>query len=188
METFLNFINKIGAENLTVYLSFFAITVASQLIGTLRAIFVANKAGFMAYVTVAIDALLYSLLVNALAKQTAFTIFLFVIGRLIGTAFANLIESQIALGIYDIDIYVKSHDKQQELQTKLLESGISSTMHIGTFSDSDVRWSNNIQIKRKDMKQLYKILDELEIKNPTMVIKNAKKVTGRINDRVKKLD
>jgi len=178
------FFQIINSQNFMIYLSFFFITVSSQLVGTLRSIFVANKAGFMTYVTVALDALLYSFLVNALTKQTYFTITLFVVGKLIGTALANFIESQIALGIYDIDIYVKSHELQKDLQTSLLDSGISSTMNLGTITGNEVRWSNNIQIKRKDMKKFYGILGDLDINNPTMVIKPAKKVTGKISDRI----
>ena len=167
-----------------LYLSFFLITTSSQLISTLRSIFVANKAGVLTYVTVAIDAFLYSFLVSALSKQTTLTIILFITGKVFGTFLANVIESKIALGIYDIDIYIKSHELQKDLQNSLLNSGISSTMNLGTITGNEVRWSNNIQIKRKDMKKFYDILDDLDIKNPTMVIKPAKKVTGKISNRI----
>ena len=93
-------------------------------------------------------------------------------------------ESRIAVGIYDIDIYVKDHDRQKALQNKLIENGFSSTMNIGTISDNEVRWSNNVQLRRKDMSKFYAILDELGIDNPTMLVRQAKKVTGNIKDRI----
>ncbi len=185
MKSIIEFISNIltNTEFITLTL-FFSITVINQLVGTLKSIFVANKAGFLAYITVAIDALLYTLLVKALTTQTYMTVILFVIGRVLGTYLANIIESKIAVGIYDIDLYIKDHDKQKELQDKLIEEGFSSTMNIGTISDNKVRWSNNVQLKRKDMNKFYNILDELNISNPTMIIRQAKKVTGKIEEHI----
>ena len=185
MLTFFNSIKDLILNtDFSLYLSFFMITVFSQLIGTLRSIFVANKAGTLAYIMVAFDAILYSLLVSALTKQTALTMILFVLGRLMGTWFANLIESRIAVGIYDIDLYINNHDLQKSLQEAFLNAGISSTMNIGTVSGNEVRWSNNIQIRRKDMAKFYNILNETGIKTPNMVIRPAKKVTGAIQDHL----
>lgn len=177
-------VNFVTQQDFLVLLSFFVVTVSSQLVGTLRAIFVANKAGFAAYVAVAVDALLYSFLVSALTKQTTITIILFVIGRLIGTQLANAIESRIGIGIYDIDLYINNHELQKKLQEAFLAAGISSTMNVGTVSGNEVRWSNNIQLKRREMSKFYDILNATGINTPNMVIRPAKKVTGAISDHL----
>lgn len=163
---------------------FFIVTTLNQLVGTLRSIFVANKAGMLSYITVAIDALLYAFIVNALSAQTWITILLFVIGKIFGTFLGNVIESKIAIGIYDIEIYVGDHEKQKILQNKLLENGFSSTMNIGTISKNDVRWSINVHLKRRDMDKFYKILSDIGINNPTMVVRQARKVTGKIMEHI----
>ena len=163
---------------------FFLITITNQLVAVLKTVFMASKAEFATYITVAIDAVLYSLMVKSLTEQTYLTVVLFVLGKLIGTYIANKLESRIAIGIYDIDLYVKDHDKQKELQNKLIEEGFSSTMNLGTITDNYVRWSNNVQLKRKDMNRFYEILEELNIKNPTMVVRQARKVTGKIEERI----
>ena len=182
MKDFLEILNNL---DLTLYLSFFAITIASQLVGTLRSIFVANKAGTLAYVMVGIDALLYTLLVSALTKQTTLTIIIFILGKLLGTYLANEIESRIALGIYDIDLYVNNHDLQKSLQEAFLAAGISSTMNLGTISGNEVRWSLNVQLKRKDMAKFYQIINDNGISTPNMVIRPAKKVTGAIEEHLR---
>ena len=163
---------------------FFLITVLNQQVATLRSIFVAHKAGFATYVTVAIEAVLYTLIVKSLAEQTYLTIILYVVGKLLGTYLANVIEDKLALGIYDVEIYIKDHEKQKLLQDKLLEKGFSSTMNVGTLSETEVRWWNTVHLKRRDMKTLYEILEELDITRPTMVIKQVNSVTGRIEDRI----
>ena len=165
------------------YILFFVITIISQLIATLKSIFVANKAGKAAYITVGLDALLYTFIVKSLTNQTYIVILLFVIGKIVGTWLGNVVESKIGIGIYDIDLYIKDHIQQKELQNELMNVGISSTMNVGTFSDQQVRWSNNIQIKRKDMNKLYEILNRIGIP-ANMVIRPAKKVTGKISDHL----
>ena len=180
MKQFLDILLK--PEVLSMIL-FFVVTVISQLIGTLKSIFIANKAGYATYITVAIDALLYTVLVKSLTQQSILIVILFVIGKLIGTWLGNVIESRIGIGIYDIDLYIKDHNKQKLLQEHLLESGISSTMNLGTYDDTHVRWSNNIHINRKDMNKLYAILDKLDIA-PNMVIRPAKKVVGTISEHL----
>ena len=176
--------NILSNKEITSLIVFFFVTVINQEVGTLKSIFMANKAGWLTYITVAIDAVLYSLPVKSLTEQSYLTIIVFVIGRLVGTWIGNKLESRIAVGIYDIDIYVKDHDRQKALQNKLIENGFSSTMNIGTISDNEVRWSNNVQLRRKDMSKFYAILDELGIDNPTMLVRQAKKVTGNIKDRI----
>lgn len=177
-------ISLVNNKELLSLILFFVITVINQEVGTLKSIFVANKAGFLTYITVAIDAFLYSFLVKSLTEQTYLTIIIFILGRIIGTYLGNLIESKIAVGIYDIEIYLKDHETQKILQEKLLENGFSSTMNIGTITNNDVRWSNNVQIKRKNMADFYKILEEIGIDKPTMVVRQAKKVHGKILEHI----
>lgn len=179
-----NFINFLTQEQTLTLALFFLITTINQIVSTLRSIFVANKAGFMAYLMVGFDALLYTFLVKSLTQQTAVTITIFVLGRIIGTYIGNMIESKIAIGIYEVEVYVKDHERQKLLQSKLLENDFSSTMNLGTITDNNVRWSNNIHIKRKDMNKLYEIFDEIGLEDPTMVVRPAKKVTGKIEEHL----
>ena len=60
--------NILSNKEITSLIVFFFVTVINQEVGTLKSIFMANKAGWLTYITVAIDAVLYSLLVKSLTE------------------------------------------------------------------------------------------------------------------------
>ena len=185
MQGILDFIQNVIYNTDFIHLMmFFLITVINQLIATLRSIFTAKKVGLANYITVGIDAFLYTFLLKSLTDQTYYTVILYIIGKILGTIIADKVEDRIALGIYNIELYVKDHETQKELQDILLEKGYSSTMGIGTITDNKVRWYLDIQIKRKDMQSLYDILDEYGLENPTMIITEAKQFTGKIKEHI----
>lgn len=179
MEFLLN--NK---EVIISLLLLFVATVFSTAIGTIKTIFVANKAGYATYIATIIDAMVYMYLVKSIVSSGTIEIVIYVLGRVVGAVLGDVLENKIAIGIYDIDIYIKDHETQKLLQEILIENDFSSTMNVGTISENNVRWYNNVQLKRKDMEKLYQLLEQAGITKPAMVIRQAKKVSGRIAERI----
>ena len=156
----------------------------STAIGTIKTIFVANKAGKATYLMTVLDSLIYIYLVKSIAASTGIAVVVYVLGKVAGAVLGDILESKIGIGIYDIELYISDHETQKKLQQMFIQRGFSSTMNIGTINENNVRWSNNLQIARRDMDEFYSILEEVGIANPTMVVRPVKRVSGKIAERV----
>lgn len=156
----------------------------STAIGTLKSIFVAKQAGKITYFMVALDSAVYAVVLKSFSTSGTSAIIAYIIGHFLGAIIGNKIEKKVAIGLNDITLYVGTKEKMLDIQNSLLEHGYSTTASIGLQNEETKRYSLNIQLPRKQMKELLSLLAENGISDPTMVVREIKQVMGKIEQRI----
>lgn len=156
----------------------------STAIGTLKSIFVAKQAGKITYFMVALDSAVYAIVLKSFSSSGISAVVAYIVGHFLGAIIGNIIEKKVALGINDITLYVGTKEKMLDIQNTLLENGYSTTASIGLQNEDTKRYSLNVQLPRKQMKEFLLLLANNGIEEPTMVIREIKQVTGKIEQRI----
>lgn len=156
----------------------------STAIGILKSIFVAKQSGKIMYFMVLLDSAVYAIVLKSFSSTGMMAIVAYVLGHFFGAIVGNNIEKKIAIGLNDVTLYVGTKEKMFELQNTLIENGYSTTASVGIQNEETKRYSLNIQLPRKNMKEFTELLAKNGLENPTMVIREIKKVTGKIEERI----
>lgn len=156
----------------------------STAIGTLKSIFVAKQAGKITYFMVALDSAVYAIVLKSFSSSGISAVVAYIVGHFLGAIIGNIIEKKVALGINDVTLYVGTKEKMLDIQNTLLENGYSTTASIGLQNEDTKRYSLNVQLPRKQMKEFLLLLANNGIEEPTMVIREIKQVTGKIEQRI----
>lgn len=184
MEQLKLFIETLLNNQYIIFLSILFLNIFSSCLGNLKTIFMAKQVGKTTYYLVLVDALVYSLVLKSFTSSGVGAIIAYVLGKFIGAIIADVVEGKMAIGIYDIRLFVSTQEKMYELQEMLLEKGFSSTANIGMLNNLKVRCSLNVQIARKDMNLFMDTVKSAGIEEPTMIIQEVKKVSGKITKRI----
>lgn len=184
MESIGQIINALLSNEYIIFMAILLLNIFSSCLGNLKTIFMAKQVGKTTYYLVLIDALVYSLVLKSFSSSGVGAIVAYVVGKLIGAIIADIVENKMAIGIYDIRLFISTQEKMYELQNILLEKGFSSTANIGMLNNLKVRCSLNIQIARKDMNIFMNLIKSAGIEEPTMIIQEVKKVSGKITKRI----
>lgn len=181
----INFVqNILNQTDIGTLILFFVLRIFSTTLGTTKTILVSNKAKKITYIIVAIDAFVVSKVLKMLVANDWWVIPVYVLSSVIGTYLGNKLESKIAIGYNEIEIFLPNQDVMFNLQDNLIAEGYSSTAYIGNKSKNKKRYSLKIQIKRKNMKNFREMLLMNNIVNPNMVIKQIKDTSGTIRKRI----
>lgn len=156
----------------------------STAIGTLKSIFVAKQAGKITYFMVALDSAVYAIVLKSFSTSGVSAIIAYIVGHFIGAIIGNTIEKKVAIGLNDVTLYVGTKEKMLDIQNTLLENGYSTTASIGLQNEDTKRYSISVQLPRRQMKEFSSLLAKNGIENPTMVIREIKQVTGKIEQRI----
>ena len=185
MNEFINWITSlISVADLLAFAAILGLNILSSCIGTLKTIFTAKQLGKTTYYIVLVDGIVYSLVLKSFSSSGTLAIIAYVLGKLIGTIVADYLENKMAIGIYEVTLYVGRREKMFQVQQDLIEAGYSSTATTGHIDVANKRYFLEIQIARKDMPKLYELLSRADIPEPTMVLREAKKVYGQIAKRI----
>lgn len=156
----------------------------STAIGTLKSIFVAKQAGKITYFMVALDSAVYAIVLKSFSTSGVSAIIAYIVGHFIGAIIGNMIEKKVAIGLNDVTLYVGTKEKMLDIQNALLDNGYSTTASIGLQNEETKRYSISVQLPRRQMKEFSSLLAKNGIENPTMVIREIKQVTGKIEQRI----
>ena len=174
---------QISKETIFLFAIMLLINALSNAAGTIKSIFVTKQVGAPAYIASFIDAIIYAFVLKSFSSDGYVAIIAYVLGRIIGMAIGNVIEKRIAIGVNDINLYVKDEITMLDLQYIFLDKGFSTTATIGMIDEEHKRYCLNVHVARKDMSEFYTILKRMNIKKPTMTVKELKTVTGKIQER-----
>ena len=182
------FFMKISLDiNYTAILYFALILFLNTLstaIGTLKSIFVAKQAGKITYFMVALDSAVYAIVLKSFSTSGVSAIIAYIVGHFVGAIIGNMIEKKVAIGLNDVTLYVGTKEKMLDIQNALLDNGYSTTASIGLQNEETKRYSISVQLPRRQMKEFSSLLAKNSIENPTMVIREIKQVTGKIEQRI----
>ena len=161
----------------------FAMTV-SDLLATLKTIFLAKKILRPVYVVVFINALIFVLVVSKIVsnEEGLYYALAFATGKALGVFVGGQIEKRMAIGIYEIDVFFNNKEKVIDVADRLREKGYSVNTHDAYGIHGRKRYIVGVTIKRKWLKQFKNVLREMTGKEPTMVIREVNDVHGKIRN------
>lgn len=156
------------------------INALSNCIGTLKTVFLAKKYLKPAYIVTFLDAVIFATVMKQIASQDGLWFILaFALGKVIGVYIAEEIESHIALGILEVDIFVSNKEKMKAVADLLREKGYAVNTHVSYGYKGMKRYEIEVTILRKEFPLLEQIL-KTYFDNPTIKVKEVSKVKGKI--------
>lgn len=183
---FMTIVNLKGGVGMTqnILLSLiglFIITAFTNVLSTLKTIFVSKKIMNPVYILVFMDAIIFATTVGKVANGDGiqFTI-AYALGRSMGVFIGNKLEDRLALGILEVDLFLNNKKKMIQVAEKLREIGYTVNNYLVSGNNGDKRYKVEIVIKRKEFHILEDIMNEFNVNNPTLKIKNLSRVNGKI--------
>ncbi len=127
------------------------------------------------------DAMIFATVVTKVTSSTGvhFTI-AYACGRTMGVFIGNKVEERLALGILEVDLFLKNKDKMIRVENMLRKEGYTVNSFLAKGTHGEKRYKVEVVIKRSEFKILEAILDHCDVTSPTLKVKNLNKIYGKI--------
>ncbi|WPS85346.1 DUF5698 domain-containing protein (plasmid) [Brevibacillus halotolerans] len=159
-----------------------AINALSNSIGTLKTIFISKKYLKPAYVITFLDAIIFATALKQIASGNGFEFLIaFALGKVFGVYIADWIETRMALGILETEIFLNDKDRMIEVADVLRDKGYTVNTSISYGYKGMKRYKIEVILLRKEFSVLENVLKEYNIENPTMQVKDISNVRGKIS-------
>lgn len=159
----------------------FLITVLTNILATLKTILMAKNIMNPVYLLVFIDAVIFATVLGKISSSDGIIfVIAYALGKTVGVFIGGKIENNLALGILEVDIFLSNKEKMIELAEKLRKEGYTVNNFLARGMNGEIRYKVEVVIKRREFKILTGIMNECNITNPTLKIKDLKKVGGKI--------
>ncbi len=160
----------------------FIITAFTNILATLKTILISKKIMNPVYMVVFVDAMIFATVVTKVTSSKGFHYTAaYAMGRTVGVFIGNKIEERLALGILEVDIFLKNKNKMIAVAEQLREEGYTVNNYLARGNHGDRRYKVEVVIKRNEFKILESIMDACGVSDPTLKIKNLSKVHGKIS-------
>ncbi|QOR34961.1 hypothetical protein IMX26_16100 [Clostridium sp. 'deep sea'] len=168
-------------ELLVALIGLFLITSFTNVLATLKTILMSKKIMNPVYIVVFIDAMIFATVVTKVTSSNGihFTI-AYALGKTLGVFIGNKFEERLALGILEVDIFVKNKNKMIAIAEMLRTEGYSVNNYLARGINGDRRYKIEAVIKRKEFKNLEQIIHDCGVSEPTLKVKNVSKVNGKL--------
>ena len=159
----------------------FLITAFTNILSTLKTMFISKKIMNPVYVLVFVDAIIFATIVGKVTSGDGiqFTI-AYALGKSMGVFLGNKLEDRLALGILEVDVFLNHKYKMIELAENLREEGYTVNNYSVSGNNGNKRYKVEVVINRKEFSILEDIIEECGINTPTLKVKNLSKVDGKI--------
>lgn len=166
---------------LIALIGLFLITAFTNILATLKTIFMSKNIMNPVYALVFIDAIIFATIVSKVTSSEgmSFTV-AFALGKSAGVFIGGKIEDQLALGILEVDIFLNDKNKVEQIAKKLRETGYTVNNYLVSGNNEKKRYQIEVVIKRKEFNTLEDIIKDYGVKNPTLKVKTLNKVDGKI--------
>ncbi len=133
------------------------------------------------YLVVFVDAMIFATVVTKVTSSTGlhYTI-AYACGRTVGVFIGNKVEERLALGILEVDMFLKNKSKMLKVKEMLCNEGYTVNSFLSKGLNGDNRYKIEVVIKRSEFKILEEIVEKCGVVNPTLKIKNLSKIYGKI--------
>jgi len=170
------------SENIIMSLiGLFIITSFTNILATLKTILVSKKIMNPVYMVVFVDAMIFATVVTKVTSSTGFHFTVaYACGRTVGVFIGNKIEERLALGIIEVDLFLKNKPKSVRVEKMLRKEGYTVNSFLAKGNKGENRYKLEVVIKRNEFKIFESIIEECGVVNPTLKIKNLSKVYGKI--------
>lgn len=159
----------------------FVMTIISTVIGNLKTIYLVKGSKLTKYTTMALDSLIYMILVKTIVTDRSFQgILIYVLGRTIAVYFTDLIISKTYNETYMINLYIKQ-DVVNTLEKYFLDNNLSFTLNDGIYLNNK-RLYFTLHLSKKQLTNMLSYMRKLNI-NPTYDLTEVK-TYGNIKNRL----
>lgn len=159
----------------------FVITAFTNTLGTLKTIFVSKKILKPVYVITFIDAIIFTTIMKEITNNENFIyIFIYAIGRVAGVYIGDIIESKLAIGVSEVQLFLSNKEKMKLTADELREAGYSVNNFIAMGVNGEKRYMIETIVARKEFDKYKSILESCGIENPTLKVKSVNKTSGKI--------
>lgn len=159
----------------------FIITAFTNILSTLKTILMSKNIMNPVYFLVFLDAIIFLTIVSKVTNSEGMSyIIAHALGKSMGVFLGGKIEERMALGICEVDVFLNSSSKANDVAQKLRETGYTvNNFTVGGYNDSE-RHQIQVVINRKEINILEEIIKEFHGGTPTLTVKTLNKVDGRI--------
>jgi len=172
----------IPAVVLPAILMFFAGGITNAM-STLRTIFTSKKLTRPNYVLTFIDAILFAEVMKQLtsgSKGGLIVTVSFAFGKVFGVWLGDKLEDKIAIGVSEVQLFIKDKDKMKETADSLRDSGFSVTSFVAFGMNGEKRYVVETVLQRRELPIYYKLLGNLGIDEPTAKVKSLSSIQGKL--------
>lgn len=169
-------------EILLTLIGLFMITSFTNVLATLKTILISKKIMNPVYFVVFVDAMIFATVLTKITSSEGlqFTI-AYACGRTFGVFVGGKLEEKLALGIIEIDIFLKNKKKMILIAEELRSEGYTVNNFLARGVNGKPRYKIEVVMKRNEFKVLENILLSNGVVEPTLKIKNLSKVVGKIS-------
>lgn len=133
------------------------------------------------YLVVFFDAMIFATVVTKVTSSTGFHFTVaYACGRTVGVFIGNKIEERLALGILEVDLFLKNKSKMIMVEDMLRKEGYTVNSFLAKGTDGEKRYKIEVVIKRNEFKIFESIVSQCGVTDPTLKIKNLNKIYGKI--------
>jgi len=168
-------------ELLITLVGLFIITSFTNVLATLKTILLSKKIMNPVYIVVFIDAMIFATILTKVTSSAGiqFTI-AYACGRTFGVFIGGKMESKLALGIIEVDVFISNKQKMIDIAEKLRQEGYTVNNFLARGLNGQPRHKIEVVMKRKEFKVLEDAMLKFGVVNPTLKIKTLSKVGGKI--------
>jgi len=175
--------DKIMTQELALALvGLFLITSLTNILATLKTLLISKRIMNPVYFIVFVDAMIFATVITKVTSSEGlhFTV-VYALGRTFGVFIGGKIEGKMALGIIEVDLFLKNKGKMIKLAETLRDAGYTVNNYVARGQNGDRRYKVEVVLKRKEFKILEGIMEDCGVDDPTFKIKNLSKVDGKIS-------
>lgn len=161
--------------------SLFLITSFTNILATLKTIFVSKKIMKPVYFIVFVDAMIFATIISKVSNASGIYYGLaFALGKTVGVFIGGKVDDKLALGVLEVDLFLNNKDKMIQIAEMLREAGYTVNNFLARGQNGGRRYKVEVVINRNEYAVLEDLMEECGIDNPTVKVKNLNKVYGKI--------
>lgn len=159
----------------------FLLQVISTAINTLKTIFITKGISKPAYLMTFIDAVIFVWTMKmALDGEGFLFLVVYAFGKTLGAILGDIVEKKLAIGTLEVTISAKTN-KALDIADKLRDLGYTVNTRKVHGVHGNERYEVCVLLQRKEFKFIVDYLDRVGHVNLSMIVKEVKDVTGKIN-------
>lgn len=159
----------------------FLITSFTNILSTLKTILMSKNIMNPVYFLVFLDAIIFATIVSKVTSSEGISYTIaFALGKSMGVFLGGKIESKLALGICEVDLFLNDSIKAKQIAQRIRETGYTVNNFLVGGNNENKRHQVEVVINRKEIKILEDIIKEFDVESPTLKVKTLNKVDGKI--------
>lgn len=159
----------------------FSLTAFTNILSTLKTILLSKNIMNPVYLFVFLDAIMFATIISKITNsEGVYYTLAFALGKTFGVFLGGIIESKMALGICEVDLFLNDEEKANAIAQKIRETGYTVNNSLVGGNNENKRHQLEVIINRREIKFLEDLIKDFDVDTPTLKVKTLNKVDGKI--------